>query len=106
MTLIEISRKLANDSGLEPAKADAIMQAVVEYVNTVAPVTRDHFDDRLSVLGADLRSEMSGLRADLRTEMSDLRADVQKTLRVQTVTVVTSFILVFLVATLVQHYWH
>lgn len=48
VTLIEISRKLAKDAELEPAKADAIMQAVVEYSDAVAPVTRDHLDRRLS----------------------------------------------------------
>jgi hypothetical protein len=61
MTLIEISRKLAKDAELEPAKADAIMQAVVEYSDTVAPVTRDYLDRRLS----ELRGEMS--QAESRT---------------------------------------
>src|SRR5690349_17874463 len=48
MTLIEISRKLAHDAELDPKAADAIMQAVVEYTDTVAPVTREYLDKRLA----------------------------------------------------------
>lgn len=48
MTLIEISRKLAKEAELDQKKADAIMQAVVEYTDTVAPVTRDYLDKRLA----------------------------------------------------------
>jgi hypothetical protein len=48
MTQIEIARKLAKDAGLEPKAADAIVQAVAEYTDTIAPVSRDYLDKRLA----------------------------------------------------------
>jgi hypothetical protein len=95
MTLIEISHKLAKDAELDQQKADAIMQAVVEYTNTVAPVTREYLDARLGATAAELRKDI----ADLRTEM-------HKAFRGQTWKLVTSFIVVVLAATVIQHYWH
>jgi hypothetical protein len=48
MTQIEIARKLAKDAGLDPKAADAIVQAVAEYTDTIAPVSRDYLDKRLA----------------------------------------------------------
>jgi hypothetical protein len=48
MTQIEIARKLAKDAGLDPKAADAIVQAVAEYTDTIAPVGRDYLDKRLA----------------------------------------------------------
>jgi hypothetical protein len=84
MTQIEISRKLAQDAELEPKKADAIIQAIAEYTQSVAPVTREYLDAKL----ADLRSEMHVAFRD------------------QTWKLVGSFVVVVLAATVIQHYWH
>ena len=48
MPQIEIARKLAKDAGLDPKAADAIVQAVAEYTDTIAPVSRDYLDRRLA----------------------------------------------------------
>ena len=48
MTQIEISRKLAKDAELDQQKADAFVQAIAEYTQSVAPVTRDYLDKRLA----------------------------------------------------------
>jgi hypothetical protein len=60
MTQIEISRKLAQDAGLDPKAADAIMQAVAEYTDTIAPVSRDYLDKRLAELESGLHKWIVG----------------------------------------------
>ena len=84
MTLIEIAHQLAKDAGLEQQQADAIVQAIVEYTDTVAPVTRDYLDKRLA----------------------DLRADIADKLRDQTRWLTGTFVVLMLVAVILQHFWH
>jgi hypothetical protein len=84
MTQIEISRKLAKDAELDQQEADAIIQAIAEYTQSVAPVTREYLDARLA----------------------DVRAKMQTSFRDQTWKLVGSFAVVVLAATVIQHYWH
>ena len=60
MTQIEIARKLAKDAQLEPGKAEAFVQAIAEYTDTVAPVTKDHLDKRLAELESGLHKWIVG----------------------------------------------
>jgi hypothetical protein len=60
MTQIEISRKLAQDAGLEPQKADAIVQAIAEFSEGVAPVSHDYLDKRLAELESSMHRWVIG----------------------------------------------
>ena len=60
MTQIEISRKLAKDAELDQQKADAIIQAIAEYTQSVAPVTREYLDKRLAELESSLHKWIVG----------------------------------------------
>ena len=94
MTQIEISRKLAQDAGLDPKAADAIVQAVAEYTETAAPVSKEHFDDQMTLL-----------RADLDKKLAELRSFVDDKLRDQTHSFYRVLTGLVVLAILTQHYW-
>jgi hypothetical protein len=60
MTQIEIAHKLAKDAELDQKKADAIIQAIAEYTQSVAPVSREYLDKRLAELESSLHRWIVG----------------------------------------------
>jgi len=60
---------------LGPPQADTLM-SLLPPVGWADVVTKDHLDQRLTVVSAELRAEMGAGDTALRTEITDLRAEV------------------------------
>jgi hypothetical protein len=80
---------------------DARFQTFSEHFDGQLRLVREHFEAELRVL----RAEMEKRFAEMGERIADLRTDMEKGLRDQTWRLAGSFILVVLIATVIQHYW-
>jgi hypothetical protein len=73
---------------------DAIVRATELAEDELRPVTRDYLDARLSATESALRKDMADLRAELADKLRD-----------QTRWLTGTFVVIMVVAVILQHFW-